>query len=208
MRYGHDSRLRGRFRVRNSYKTPMAVMLICPKCQADTELRGTMDAYYLTWCASASGCGGSRCGRWSTPTSRSGRCPGLLRAELVEGDRRARPRASARRRPGSPRSPAAPPSPRALLSSGPAAMPLRVSVEHRVEVVAEAQHGLAIDGQRQPFLRSARRCRSCRPACPCRPSRESSSSSESTRPRRDRRADAARGTAGRPCGRRGRARSG
>lgn len=25
-------------------------MLICPKCRADTELRGTMDAYYLTWC--------------------------------------------------------------------------------------------------------------------------------------------------------------
>ena len=29
----------------------MAVMLICPKCRADTELRGTMDAYYLMWCA-------------------------------------------------------------------------------------------------------------------------------------------------------------
>ena len=28
----------------------MAVMLICPKCQAATEWRGTMDAYYLTWC--------------------------------------------------------------------------------------------------------------------------------------------------------------
>jgi hypothetical protein len=28
----------------------MAVMLICPKCQGGTELRGTMDAYYLTWC--------------------------------------------------------------------------------------------------------------------------------------------------------------
>jgi hypothetical protein len=28
----------------------MAVMLICPKCQAHTELRGAMDAYYLTWC--------------------------------------------------------------------------------------------------------------------------------------------------------------
>jgi len=36
--------------VGNSYKTPMAVMLICPKCRADTELRGTLDAYYLTWC--------------------------------------------------------------------------------------------------------------------------------------------------------------
>ena len=24
--------------------------LICPKCQAGTELRGTMDVYYLTWC--------------------------------------------------------------------------------------------------------------------------------------------------------------
>jgi hypothetical protein len=36
--------------VRNAYKGLMAVMLICPKCRADTELRGTMDAYYLTWC--------------------------------------------------------------------------------------------------------------------------------------------------------------
>ena len=24
--------------------------LICPKCKAGTELRGMMDAYYLTWC--------------------------------------------------------------------------------------------------------------------------------------------------------------
>src|SRR4051812_27120169 len=38
------------FRVVNGYKRPMAVMLICPKCRGDTELRGTMDAYYLTWC--------------------------------------------------------------------------------------------------------------------------------------------------------------
>ena len=37
-------------RVANPYKKPMAVMLICPKCQSGTELRGTMDAYYLTWC--------------------------------------------------------------------------------------------------------------------------------------------------------------
>ena len=28
----------------------MAVMLFCPKCRADTELRGTMDAYYFMWC--------------------------------------------------------------------------------------------------------------------------------------------------------------
>jgi hypothetical protein len=28
----------------------MAVTLICPKCQNGTELRGTLDAYYLTWC--------------------------------------------------------------------------------------------------------------------------------------------------------------
>ena len=40
----------GGFRVGNGYKDAMAVMLICPKCSADTELRGTMDAYYLTWC--------------------------------------------------------------------------------------------------------------------------------------------------------------
>jgi Zn-finger nucleic acid-binding protein len=25
-------------------------MLICPKCEAETELRGTMDSWYLTWC--------------------------------------------------------------------------------------------------------------------------------------------------------------
>jgi Zn-finger nucleic acid-binding protein len=28
----------------------MALMLICPKCEASTELRGTMDSCYLTWC--------------------------------------------------------------------------------------------------------------------------------------------------------------
>jgi hypothetical protein len=28
--------------------------LICPKCRAGTELRGTMDAYYLTWCGECS----------------------------------------------------------------------------------------------------------------------------------------------------------
>lgn len=28
----------------------MAMTLICPKCKAGTELRGMMDAYYLTWC--------------------------------------------------------------------------------------------------------------------------------------------------------------
>jgi hypothetical protein len=37
-------------RVGNPYKTAMAVMLICPRCQGDTELRGTMDSWYLTWC--------------------------------------------------------------------------------------------------------------------------------------------------------------
>jgi hypothetical protein len=28
----------------------MSVRLTCPKCQGGTELRGTMDAWYLTWC--------------------------------------------------------------------------------------------------------------------------------------------------------------
>jgi len=28
----------------------MSVTLICPRCQGETELRGTMDAWYLTWC--------------------------------------------------------------------------------------------------------------------------------------------------------------
>ena len=37
-------------RVGFSYKTRVPMTLICPKCQAGTELRGTMDAYYLTWC--------------------------------------------------------------------------------------------------------------------------------------------------------------
>ena len=36
--------------VRFPYKGPMSVTLICPKCQSGTELRGTLDAYYLTWC--------------------------------------------------------------------------------------------------------------------------------------------------------------
>ena len=33
-----------------SVQNRMAVTLICPKCQQHTELRGTLDAYYLTWC--------------------------------------------------------------------------------------------------------------------------------------------------------------
>jgi hypothetical protein len=37
-----------------SGQNPMAVTLICPKCQAGTELRGMMDAYYLTWCGECS----------------------------------------------------------------------------------------------------------------------------------------------------------
>lgn len=28
----------------------MGMTLICPRCQGETELRGTMDAWYLTWC--------------------------------------------------------------------------------------------------------------------------------------------------------------
>jgi len=40
----------GRNRVRFPYKNIMAVTLICPKCQASTELRGMMDVWYLTWC--------------------------------------------------------------------------------------------------------------------------------------------------------------
>ena len=39
-----------RNRVGFPYKIIMAVTLICPKCQASTELRGMMDAWYLTWC--------------------------------------------------------------------------------------------------------------------------------------------------------------
>ena len=33
-----------------SVQNAMAVTLICPKCKAGTELRGMLDAYYLTWC--------------------------------------------------------------------------------------------------------------------------------------------------------------
>jgi hypothetical protein len=50
MRVLPESPACGRFRVGNAYRNPMAVKLICPKCQRNTELRGTMDAYYLTWC--------------------------------------------------------------------------------------------------------------------------------------------------------------
>lgn len=39
-------------RVGNWYKTTMPVMLICPRCDGDTELRGTLDAWYITWCPS------------------------------------------------------------------------------------------------------------------------------------------------------------
>lgn len=28
----------------------MALMLTCPKCEGPTELRGTIDAWYMTWC--------------------------------------------------------------------------------------------------------------------------------------------------------------
>jgi hypothetical protein len=28
----------------------MSVMLNCPRCGGETELRGTMDAWYITWC--------------------------------------------------------------------------------------------------------------------------------------------------------------
>lgn len=35
---------------RVSLQNTMAVTLICPKCQSGTELRGMMDAWYLTWC--------------------------------------------------------------------------------------------------------------------------------------------------------------
>jgi hypothetical protein len=50
MREEQKSRGRSWFRVGFSYKTWVPMTLICPKCQAGTELRGTMDAYYLTWC--------------------------------------------------------------------------------------------------------------------------------------------------------------
>jgi hypothetical protein len=50
MRIPGQSGLAFGFCVGNPYKNLMAVMLICPKCRGETELRGTMDAYYLTWC--------------------------------------------------------------------------------------------------------------------------------------------------------------
>ena len=50
MRYQYEFDRFAQIRVTKSYKHPMAVMLNCLKCQAETELRGTMDAYYLTWC--------------------------------------------------------------------------------------------------------------------------------------------------------------
>src|SRR5947208_11540603 len=37
-------------RVVNWYNPTMSVTLICPKCEGSTELRGTMDHWYLTWC--------------------------------------------------------------------------------------------------------------------------------------------------------------
>jgi hypothetical protein len=43
-----------RFRVAFPYKAYVPMTLICPKCQAATELRGTMDIYYWTWCRECS----------------------------------------------------------------------------------------------------------------------------------------------------------
>jgi hypothetical protein len=42
----------GANRVGNWYKPAMPVMLICPRCDGETELRGTLDAWYITWCPS------------------------------------------------------------------------------------------------------------------------------------------------------------
>ena len=39
-----------RGRRRKFLHTAMALNLICPKCDGATQLRGTMDAWYLTWC--------------------------------------------------------------------------------------------------------------------------------------------------------------
>ena len=50
MREARARTLNGPVCVGNPYKTPMAVMLICPKCEGDTELRGAIDSWYLTWC--------------------------------------------------------------------------------------------------------------------------------------------------------------
>ena len=33
-----------------SLQSAMSLTLICPKCESSTELRGTMDCWYMTWC--------------------------------------------------------------------------------------------------------------------------------------------------------------
>jgi hypothetical protein len=63
---------------RESVQKPMAVMLICPKCEAATELRGTMDAYYLTWCPDC-----ERLWRLELWTLINGEEPGLKRPWLI-----------------------------------------------------------------------------------------------------------------------------
>lgn len=50
MRESPESPRRTPVGVGNCYKPPMPLMLICPKCESGTELRGTMDSWYLTWC--------------------------------------------------------------------------------------------------------------------------------------------------------------
>jgi hypothetical protein len=35
---------------RELVQNAMPVMLNCPHCEGETELRGTMDAWYITWC--------------------------------------------------------------------------------------------------------------------------------------------------------------
>src|SRR5262249_8374207 len=37
---------------REFVQNAMSMMLNCPRCDGDTELRGTMDAWYITWCPS------------------------------------------------------------------------------------------------------------------------------------------------------------
>jgi hypothetical protein len=50
MRQHADVGRKAQFRVVNSYKATMSLMLICPQCEGHTELRGTMGSWYLTWC--------------------------------------------------------------------------------------------------------------------------------------------------------------
>src|SRR3954463_10318847 len=95
----------------------MAVTLICPKCQNGTELRGTLDAYYLTWCPECERLWRFELWTLVHGTEQKSKRPWLTSREGPRRRHRARPPASARLRPDTSRTLAATPRRQPPLSS-------------------------------------------------------------------------------------------